>query len=292
MNWNKFFTGTPDHGHEDETETEDEEDITDSNGTVSTDKRPHFLGMHFHRFSHNDYSQRCVKLTFLIINAATFLAGNVAIVTSTWTLTDDSIMSRLIGQRFFITTLLFIGLIASLVSSLGIIGLLRKRRKLLNIYALCYLSFLCTMFITAIMCFWIFDEITRKIQDDMISSIETYHSSFSSREAWDNTHRYLKCCGIKSAKDWSKYRIDIPKSCCARRLDECLQMTEAVAYKSGCLRNAVLLWKSYMHTISMVTLLLFVVIAETRRPLISIQIKIIRDTDKTTELYLEREIHR
>lgn len=35
-------------------------------------------------------------------------------------------------------------------------------------------------------------------------------------------------------------------------------MTEAVSYKSGCLKNAVLLLKSHMHTISMSVLLIFI----------------------------------
>ncbi|XP_076766951.1 tetraspanin-15 [Xylocopa sonorina] len=263
MNWNKFFTGTQDHGdhaNEDETETEDDEDITDSNGTVSTDKKPDFLGMHFHKFSRNDVLQRCLDLAFLTINVTTFLAGIVGIVISIWTLTDNRIMSRLIGQRIFIRTLLFIGIVISPVSLLGIVGLLRKRRKFLNIYALFFLAFLCAIFISSVMSFRIFEEIIKRVQDEMSTSIESYHSSIWSREAWDNTHRYLKCCGIKSAKDWANYRVDIPKSCCSRFIEECLLMTEAVAYKPGCLRNAVLLWKSYMHTISIVVLSLFVIL--------------------------------
>ena len=35
-------------------------------------------------------------------------------------------------------------------------------------------------------------------------------------------------------------------------------MTEAVSYKSGCLKNDVLLLKSHMHTISMSVLLIFI----------------------------------
>lgn len=79
MNWNKFFTGTSDHEeHENEetTETEDDEDVTDSTGTVSTDQKSHFLGMHFHKFSHNPLSQRCIKLAFLTINVIIFVSIN------------------------------------------------------------------------------------------------------------------------------------------------------------------------------------------------------------------------
>lgn len=42
------------------------------------------------------------------------------------------------------------------------------------------------------MSFWIFEKITKRIQDDMSAAIENYHSSSLSREAWDNTHRYVR----------------------------------------------------------------------------------------------------
>ncbi|XP_076665602.1 tetraspanin-4 isoform X2 [Andrena cerasifolii] len=262
MNWNKFFTGVAenvDDRDEDETETEDEEEATDSNATVSTDKRSNFFGIRFHRFPHQHLSVRCITTVFLIVNAATFLAGIVGIVISVWSLTDDRIMSRLIGQRFLLTILLLVGVIASLVSFLGIIALVRKRRKLLNVYVLCYILFLCGIFISAILSFWIFDRIMRNIQDDMVATIETYQSSLPSREAWDNTHAYLKCCGVKSSEDWATYQLDIPKSCCARRIEQCIQMTEAVAFKSGCLRSAVLLLKSQLQAINLSALLIFLI---------------------------------
>ncbi|XP_029037296.1 CD151 antigen-like [Osmia bicornis bicornis] len=262
MNWNKFFTGTTDDDHQndkDETESDDEEDITGSNATASTDKKPYFLGIGFHKFSSNRLSKRCIKFVFIVLNSAMFLAGIVGSVISIWTLTDNLIMSRLIGQRLFVTTLLLMSLIASFVSLFGIFGLLKKRRNFLNIYAWCYLLFLCVIFISAIMSFRIFEEIIRRIHTDMVSSIRHYDSLPSSKEAWDNTHRYLKCCGINSSNDWAKYSIDIPKSCCSRSIEECLQMTHDVSYESGCLKNAVLLLKSHVHAISISTVLLFLI---------------------------------
>ncbi|XP_076627971.1 tetraspanin-11 [Colletes latitarsis] len=262
MNWNKFFTGGTNHEddrHEDETETEDE-DVTDSNGTVSTDKRPRFLGIRFHNSPYDRLSQRCIKPVFLTINAATFLAGIVGVVTSIWTLTDDKIMSRLMGHRFFLITILFVGLVGSLMSLCGIIGLIRKERKFLNVYATCCLLFLCVIFVSAILSFWIFEHITINIQKDMVTSMETYNSLLSSREAWDNTHRHLKCCGIKSSSDWAKYHVSIPKSCCTNSIEECIRMTDAVAFKTGCLRNAVLLLKSHVHAISISALLIFLIV--------------------------------
>ncbi|XP_076179684.1 uncharacterized protein LOC143152931 isoform X1 [Ptiloglossa arizonensis] len=216
MNWNKFFSGdgnNEDDGNEDDTETD--EDVTDSNGTISTDKRPHFLGIRFHDFPHGYLSRRCGKPVFVTINATTFLAGIVGVVTSIWTIIDDKIMSRLMGQRCFLITLLLTGLVGSLTSLLGIVGLIRKQRILLNIYATCCLIFLGVIFINALLSLWIVEYITKNIQNDMVTSIKSYNSLSSSKEAWDNTQRHLKCCGIKSSSDWIKYRINIPKSCCA-----------------------------------------------------------------------------
>ncbi|KZC06805.1 Tetraspanin-9, partial [Dufourea novaeangliae] len=108
--------------------------------------------------------------------------------------------------------------------------------------------------------FWILEQVTRNIQSDMVTAIKSYHSALSSREAWDNTHSYLKCCGIKSSRDWAKYQISIPKSCCVTNIDECILMTEAVAFKSGCFRNTVLLLKSHVHAISIAALLIFIIL--------------------------------
>ncbi|XP_076295593.1 uncharacterized protein LOC143216432 [Lasioglossum baleicum] len=262
MNWNTFFTGAKHHGtskSEDEPETEDE-DVTDSNVTVSTEKMSHFLGKRFQEAPGGHFSQKCIRTIFLTSNATTFLAGIVGVVTSVWTLTDDRIMSRLIGHRIFLITLLFVGLIGSLASLLGIIGLVQKLKKYLKIYIFLCLLFLCVIFVTAISSFWIIEEILRNVHTDMVTAMKNYDSSSSSRRSWDSTHRYLKCCGIQSSRDWIKYDISIPKSCCATVIEECIKITEAVAFKSGCLQNAALLLKSHVHAISITALLIFLIL--------------------------------
>lgn len=56
-------------------------------------------------------------------------------------------------------------------------------------------------------------------------------------------------------------------------------MTEAVSYKSGCLKNAVLLLKSHMHTISMSVLLIFITtVSRTIPPIVNV------DSSKTFQL--------
>ncbi|XP_033329078.2 leukocyte surface antigen CD53 [Megalopta genalis] len=188
------------------------------------------------------------------------LAGIVGVVMSVWTLTDERIMSRLIGHRIFLVALLFVGLVGSLTSLLGIISLVRKRKMYLKTYAILCLCFLCIIFVTAISSFWIFEEILKNVQADMITAMKNYDSLSSNRRSWDSTHRYLKCCGIKSSNDWANYQISIPKSCCAKAIEQCLSMTEAVAFKVGCLRNAALLLKSHVHAISITALLVFLIL--------------------------------
>ncbi|XP_078052383.1 CD151 antigen [Augochlora pura] len=188
------------------------------------------------------------------------LAGIVGVVMSVWTLADERIMSRLIGHRIFLITLLLVGLVGALTSLLGIISLVRKRRLYLKIYASLCLLFLSIIFVTAVSSFWIVEEILKNIQADMVAAMKNYDSSPSYRRSWDSTHRYLKCCGIKSPKDWANYHISIPKSCCAKAIDQCIIMTEAVAFKVGCLRNAALLLKSHVHAISITALLIFIIL--------------------------------
>ena len=42
------------------------------------------------------------------------------------------------------------------------------------------------------MSFSFFEQITRKVRDDMVTSILNYHSLDWVTEAWDNTHKYVK----------------------------------------------------------------------------------------------------
>ncbi|KAG7203734.1 hypothetical protein KM043_013762 [Ampulex compressa] len=70
----------------------------------------------------------------------------------------------------------------------------------------------------------------------------------------------LKCCGIKSYEDWVKYRISVPQSCCWASVQQCLRMTENIIYKTGCLKGAVLLLKSHVHTVAITAVLLSLVL--------------------------------
>ncbi|XP_071637437.1 uncharacterized protein [Temnothorax longispinosus] len=116
---------------------------------------------------------------------------------------------------------------------------------------------LCAIFVSLTMSFPFFDKITKKIRDDMFYSMKNYQSLDWAVEEWDNTHRYLKCCGIRASKDWSDHQISIPQSCCSTSIKQCLHMTEDVSYKSGCLKGAVVLLKSYVQTASISTLVIF-----------------------------------
>ena len=103
MNWSKCFTGTPDHeeyANGETTETENDEDVTDSTGTVSTDKGSNFLGMHFHKFSHNHLSQRCIKLVFLTINVAIFVSINHDII-------DNELSKDVYKRKFYQTFIVY-----------------------------------------------------------------------------------------------------------------------------------------------------------------------------------------
>ncbi|XP_076388285.1 uncharacterized protein LOC105662512 isoform X1 [Megachile rotundata] len=262
MNWNKFFAGITDdgdHGDEDDTESEDEE-ICTSKATESTDKNPYFISIGFRKYPCNFLAKRCIKVLFIMLNSALFLAGIAGSVIAIWVFTDHVIMSRLIRPRFFTMMLLLISLIVSIVSLLGLLGLLQNRKKFIKIYIVCYVLFLFTLYICAIFSFWIFEGTVTRIQEDMSFSIENYHTLPSSKQSWDNTQTYLECCGIYSANEWIVYYNEIPKSCCTKPIEECLQMTEAISYESGCLRSAMGLLTSYIHAISIAAVIIFLIL--------------------------------
>nr|KAF7431928.1 hypothetical protein H0235_004852 [Vespula pensylvanica] len=239
-----------------ETDTAEEDDITETEETTTTGKdTPPDLTLSFSKLSYKRLPKNCVKFSFLSLNSVTFLAGISAVIISIWMLADNKMMSRLIGQRIYITTLLIIGIFASLLAIIGIFGFLKRKQNFLIIYIMFHALFLFMIFVCSILSFSLFDKLTKSIHQDMTNSIENYRYLDWVAEAWDNTHRYLKCCGIRSHDDWEKHGMLIPQSCCSTTVDKCLNMTAEVVYESGCLNGAVDFLKSSVHTVSISVLL-------------------------------------
>ncbi|KAI4497777.1 hypothetical protein M0802_007103 [Mischocyttarus mexicanus] len=242
-----------------ETDTAEEEEITESEESSSTGKiTPNQLTLSFSKLSYKRLPRKCVKFSFLSLNSITFLAGLSAAIISIWMLADSKMMSRLIGQRIYVTTLLMIGIFASFLAVIGISGFFKRKTNFLIIinvilvlqYIVFHAVFLFLIFICSVLSFSLFDKLTRSIHEDMASSIENYRYLDWVTEAWDNTHRYLKCCGIRSHEDWEKHGMLIPQSCCSTTVDKCLNMSAEVAYESGCLNGAIDFLKSSIHTVS------------------------------------------
>lgn len=60
---------------DEETETEEiEEDITESETSVATNKKLQFLGIPLYKLSYKRLPKRCLKFSFLAINTATFVS--------------------------------------------------------------------------------------------------------------------------------------------------------------------------------------------------------------------------
>ncbi|XP_011337160.3 tetraspanin-9 [Ooceraea biroi] len=234
-----------------------EDEVPGDDETVASEKSAKNIGAFLRELFSRRLPDECVKFSFLLLNGMALLVGITAIVTSAWMLADGDFTSRLNGQRLAMTILLILGVFVSLVAFTGIVGVVARRRHFMIFYLICQSIALCAIFVCVTMSFSFFDKIARKIRDDMINSVANYQSLNWATEAWDNTQRYLKCCGIKSSNDWWDYQMDIPRSCCAVSVVECLYMTENVAYKNGCLKGALLLLKSYVHAASVSMLIVF-----------------------------------
>ncbi|KYN20546.1 PREDICTED: leukocyte surface antigen CD53-like [Trachymyrmex cornetzi] len=251
--------GRDENENEIETDTDDDELVTESDETISTEKSSKNIGTSTTKLFCKWLPKKCLKFFFLLLNSVVLLTGVTAITIAIWMLTDANFTSRsrLLSQQLFMTILLILGVFVSLVAFTGIIGITKKKDYFMIFYLMCQSIALCAVFICLTMSFPFFDMITKKIRDDMNNSMENYQSLDWAVKAWDNTHRYLKCCGIKSSKDWLDHQINIPQSCCSISLKLCLHMTENVSYKSGCLKGAYILLKSYVQTASISTLVIF-----------------------------------
>ncbi|XP_053598419.1 tetraspanin-9-like [Microplitis demolitor] len=241
---------------DDEDETEIDEEVTESEKSGISNKKPHFLGIPIYKLSYKRLPRKCLRVSFFTINAAVFLAGISAVVISMWMLADSKLMLRLTAQKLFVTILLIIGIVFAILAFIGILAFAKKKKNFITIYIACHSLSLCIIFFCSVMSASFFERITWKIRQDMNTTLIKYHSLDWVTEAWDNTQQYLKCCGIKSYKDWGEYLMEIPQSCCSKLIDQCLHMSPDVAYKSGCLKNSYLMLKSYVDTVTVAILLL------------------------------------
>ncbi|XP_012054289.1 PREDICTED: leukocyte surface antigen CD53-like [Atta cephalotes] len=280
--------GRDENENEIETDTDDDELVTESDETISTEKSSKNISTSTAELFclPKCLSKNWLKFSFLLLNSIVLLTGVTAITIAIWMLTDANFTSRLLSQQLFMTIILILGVFVSLVAFTGIIGITKKKNHFMIFYLICQSIALCTVFICLTMSFPFFDMITKKIRDDMNNSMENYQSLDWPMKAWDNTHRYLKCCGIKSSKDWLDHQISIPQSCCSVSLEQCLHMTENVSYKSGCLKEAYMLLKSYVQTASISTLVIF--------PLLLISVLLafdLRKRLKTSQLITDEAIY-
>ncbi|XP_036138339.1 leukocyte surface antigen CD53-like [Monomorium pharaonis] len=260
MNWRKFYLGMmgrDENVNETETDTDDDDEVTESNETVSTEKSSRNVDTSPPKLFYKWLPEGCLKFSFLLLNSVALLAGVTAITMSVLMLNDANFTSRLLGQRLSMTILSILGVFVSLVAFTGIIGIAKKKEHFMIFYVMCQSIALCAVFVSLTMSFPFFDKITKKVQNDMIDSMNNYQSFDWAIKAWDNTHRYLNCCGIRSSKDWLDHQINIPQSCCSTSIKQCLHMTENVSFKSGCFKGAIMLLKSYVQTASISTLVIF-----------------------------------
>ncbi|XP_051159412.1 tetraspanin-6-like isoform X2 [Leptopilina boulardi] len=234
----------------DDDDDDDDEEITVSGTSVSL-KKLKILGIPVEKISYKRIPWKCLKFSFIAINSLIFLTGIVTLVLSVWMMMDIKLF---MGQKMYMSILLMVAIFGTVVSFLGLFAFVKKRKGILIIYIVLYVIALCMIFISAIMSFTFFDNLVKKIRDEMRNSIEKYSYLDWATETWDNTQRYLQCCGIKSYKDWLEQEKQIPRSCCAVKMEECIKMTEEVVYQSGCLKSAVLLLKSHINKVSLMTL--------------------------------------
>ncbi|XP_046598565.1 uncharacterized protein LOC107221029 [Neodiprion lecontei] len=124
---------------DDETESGEsvEEEVTGSDESIpANSKKDQLFGIPNFEFSYKRLPKKCIKFSFLCVNGATFFSGITAFIISIWMLADTKLMSRLVGQRLFVTILLFVGLLTAGISFLGILSIVKKRRRFLTIVSL------------------------------------------------------------------------------------------------------------------------------------------------------------
>lgn len=152
---------------DDEDETEIDEEVTESEKSGISNKKPHFLGIPIYKLSYKRLPRKCLRVSFFTINAAVFvrifkiiystsrfsrlyfyeiinlnkiikLAGISAVVISMWMLADSKLMLRLTAQKLFVTILLIIGIVFAILAFIGILAFAKKKKNFITIVSVNY----------------------------------------------------------------------------------------------------------------------------------------------------------
>ncbi|XP_059608326.1 tetraspanin-9 [Phlebotomus argentipes] len=188
-----------------------------------------------------DSCGQCMKYSMFGVNFLIFLGGAVVFGLGLWTLIDQNFASELFGTNLFtgaVWVLVITAGITCVVSFFGCMGAAKEVKCMLLTYFIILFLIFVTMLIGGILGYVFREKVSQTMRQEMHSSLRLYGNRYRVTEAWDQTQRRLRCCGVEFYRDWTLHGR-IPESCCQETFGgqrkPCVESpTPANIYNKGC----------------------------------------------------------
>lgn len=131
-----------------------------------------------------------------------------------WIIIEQSFANELLGTNLFagsvyvLTTMSFIGIVASIV---GFFGAQKELKFLLLSYFIIVFILFVTILIGGVLGFVFHDKVEHTMRQEMRATMRMYDSRKIVKTAWDQVQSRLHCCGVDYFRDW---KSKVPESCC------------------------------------------------------------------------------
>lgn len=131
-----------------------------------------------------------------------------------WIIIEQFYANELLGTNLFagsvyvLTTMSFIGIIATV---LGYFGAIKEIKFLLLTYFILIFILFVTILIGGILGYVFREKVEFTMRQEMRATIRLYGQRKLVTRAWDETQTRLKCCGVDYFRDW---KGNVPLSCC------------------------------------------------------------------------------
>jgi len=177
----------------------------------------------------------CAKWSLVATNLFILVAGISVISVGVWTYMDKAFMEVLLRNNLYMSAtyiMIGTGCAAIALSILGCVGALKEiKAGLLTYFALLVLLFV-ILVVAGILGYIFRSQISINLKPEMMYTVTKYDPDKPNSPitaAWDNTQRYLNCCGLKvhdsDQNPWLIWRTNkllnsgdadsrVPDSCC------------------------------------------------------------------------------
>lgn len=127
------------------------------------------------------------------------MSGIVVLALGIWTVSDRSLMERLLGINLYIASavlLIVTGTIVAFIAMLGTLGAYKEVRCMLKSYFAILLALLAVIVTVGLLCTIFRAELDGRLQQELQSSMKSYGNDSRITEAWDSMQTNVSTCGL------------------------------------------------------------------------------------------------